>query len=406
MNSIKTSKYFIRNGELYKSCPECTVNANREIYYKCPEYFGYRKEHYSQSLCNKCRGKNKKGPYSGFVCRGKKESIIPEIRLLPMGKEEFLTMEEAIKFLTKTMPNRGNTFYYKRHNMNTQYNALILFQYDARIIGYGFYEYERKEEADGYKGYYKFINNSIKVLNKFITNTEMKKNFNIKLGQGSTKIALNYLPKLYELLTIEDEVGDTIVTIEKELIKVNKVKRFSLNDEVTISNTTLDIVPYKETNRNITDDAEETPDYVKKIVEETINSKDGKVIEDYIFKHEYEKLSKVLSEDLLQEMIDFYNNKKDRYGYDILSFELIDNKYKKKYIEVKSTKKNEKAPIDITKNEIEFAKEHLDNYYIYRVIIIDNSSLKISVITGKELFEKFDLIPTKYKIYGKDEVRN
>ena len=104
MNSIKTSKYFIRNGELYKSCPECTVNANREIYYKCPEYFGYRKEHYSQSLCNKCRGKNKKGPYSGFVCRGKKESIIPEIRLLPMGKEEFLTMR-------KTKTEAGNVVY-------------------------------------------------------------------------------------------------------------------------------------------------------------------------------------------------------------------------------------------------------------------------------------------------------
>lgn len=99
-------------------------------------------------------------------------------------------------------------------------------------------------------------------------------------------------------------------------------------------------------------------------------------------------------------MKDFYYNKKDRYGYDILSFELENGKYVKKYIEVKSTKKNEKTPIDISRNEVEFARENIDHYYIYRVIIVDDSNLKISEIKGHELFEKYDLVPMNYKIYG------
>ena len=48
-------------------------------------------------------------------------------------------------------------------------------------------------------------------------------------------------------------------------------------------------------------------------------------------------------------MEDFFKNKKENEGYDILSFELGENgDWIEKYIEVKSTKGSESTPIDIT----------------------------------------------------------
>lgn len=536
------SNYFIRDGILYKSCPSCSNNAKKEVFYQCPDFFGYRKEGlYSQSQCIKCRGKNNSGPFLGYTFKDKEDKIIPEIRVLPMGKNEFLDINDCKEFLTKEMPERGNTFYYRTHNLVTQFNALILFQYDGKIIAYGFFENEFEEmldwEFNDYKGYYKFLDNSIKFLDIPITNKEMIEKFNVRLGQGTTKISLNYLPKLFELFNnIEEEPNDEILekynetrvktvdewikvlkeekkrdknkilkileflygqkeftsnagkiatyleqdgnmpnldivhfgkriinltnieemyrvnsknfiywnipfttvpalnkgiftykirpelikaieivfphwkknideplfNVEKEILKIKKRKKLVLDDKVTLSKIPLALIPYKETDRVINDDIEKVPNYAKKVINDAINTYDSRIIENYIFNLEYDELKDKLSPSQLKEMTDFYYNRKDRYGYDILSFELDNGHYVRKYIEVKSTKINEKTPIDITNNEVEFAKEHLNHYYIYRVIIIDNANLKISIISGNELFQKYNLIPTKYKIYGKE----
>ena len=541
MNEQIKSTYFIRNDILYKSCPSCSNNIKKEVFYQCSDFFGYRKEGlYSQSQCVKCRGKNNSGPFVGYVFKEEQEKIIPEIRALPMGKNEFLDIDDCKYFLTNEMPERGNTFYYRTHNLVTQPNALILFQYDGKIIAYGFFENESEEinknEFSKYKGYYKFFDNSIKFLDIPITNKEMIEKFNVRLGQGTTKISLNYLPKLFELFnnveenssneilekynetrvkTTEDwikvlkeekkreknkilkileflygqkdftsnagkiaiyldqegnmpnldivhfgkrvinltgieemhrvdsenfiywnipfttvlslnkgiftyklrpeltkaigivfphwkkNIDEPLFNVEKEILKIKKRKKLVLDDNVTINKISLNLVSYKETDKTINDDIEKVPNYAKKVINDAINTYDSRIIENYIFNLEYDKLKGKLSPTELREMTDFYYNRKDRYGYDILSFELENGYYVKKYIEVKSTKINEKTPIDITNNEVEFAKEHIDHYYIYRVIIINNSKLKISIITGTELFQKYNLVPTKYKIYGK-----
>ena len=49
------SDYVIENGVLYKTCPSCQLRCEERVYYKCPEYFGYRGK-IIQSQCNKCRG--------------------------------------------------------------------------------------------------------------------------------------------------------------------------------------------------------------------------------------------------------------------------------------------------------------------------------------------------------------
>lgn len=537
MEETKNAKYFIRDGILYKSCPSCSINEGRDIFYQCPDFFGFRKNGlYSQSQCTKCRGRNNSGPFSDYVFKETSDKLIPEIRALPMGKNEFSDIDDCRFFLTEEMPERGNTFYYRTHNLVTSYNSLVLFQFDGKIIAYGFFETE-KEEIDGiYKGYYKFIEKSVKFLDVPITNQEMIEMFNVRLGQGTVKVPLNYLPKLFELFnrceeninidvlekynetrvkTVSDwikvlneekkreqnkilkifeflygqkdftsnaakiaiyldqegnmpnldivhfgkrvinligikemhridrdnliywnipfitvpslnkgvftyklrpelvkaietlfphwkkDVDEPLFNVEKELRKAKKREIFTLNKEVKLNEVNLNIVEYKETDRTITDDIEKTPNYAARVVETAINSHDGRVIEDYVFNLEYDKLKNVISENQLKEMTDFYYGRKDRYGFDILSFELKNGEYVKKYIEVKSTHKNNKAPIDISNNEVQYAKEHIDSYYIYRVIIIDNSNLHICVISGQDLFKNYDIVPTKFKIYGK-----
>lgn len=96
----------------------------------------------------------------------------------------------------------------------------------------------------------------------------------------------------------------------------------------------------------------------------------------------------------------FFKEKKENEGYDILSYELDSNgNWIEKYIEVKSTKGPEGTPIDITANELEFAKNHIDNYYLYRIVNSESENRFYKVVTGKVLFANYKFIPDTYKIY-------
>ena len=85
-----------------------------------------------------------------------------------MSKEDFPSYSKAKDFLLKIVPERSNTYYYKSHNLLVNKNTLILFQYAGTIIAHAIYESENKIDdtnaffTDGYKGYYKFLKNSIK----------------------------------------------------------------------------------------------------------------------------------------------------------------------------------------------------------------------------------------------------
>ena len=101
-------------------------------------------------------------------------------------------------------------------------------------------------------------------------------------------------------------------------------------------------------------------------------------------------------------MDEFFKNKKENEGFDILSFKKEENgEYKEMYIEVKSTKENEGTPIDITSNEVEFAKEHIKDYYLYRIINSNTDQRYLKIVTGEELLSNYNFIPTSFKIYSK-----
>lgn len=66
---------------------------------------------------------------------------------------------------------------------------------------------------------YNFKEDSIQILSTPITNKEMQNNFNVSLGQGTTKISVNYLPKLMEFFNIKSEY---IKSIEEEPIDIQQ----------------------------------------------------------------------------------------------------------------------------------------------------------------------------------------
>ena len=122
-----------------------------------------------------------------------------------------------------------------------------------------------------------------------------------------------------------------------------------------------------------------------------------------VYENEIRRLMEEEAQEQVRKMEEFFNNKKENEGFDILSFELNENgEYVEKYIEVKSTKGNEGTPIDITSDEIDFAKKHIDNYYLYRIINSESKYRYLKIVRGKDLFNNTDynFVPTSYKIYS------
>jgi hypothetical protein len=82
----------------------------------------------------------------------------------------------------------------------------------------------------------------------------------------------------------------------------------------------------------------------------------------------------------------------DGAGYDILSKNLDGSD---RFVEVKTTKLTKETPIYLTKNEINFAASHAENFYLYRVFNFD-SQKKLFIKQGN--YENFcHLIPLVYR---------
>lgn len=197
----------------------------------------------------------------------------------------------------------------------------------------------------------------------------------------------------------KDEKYNEIVYEIEEL--ENKVfSEININsNELEYKEGKINIRKYRKTNKKI--QRNKKPDF---IAEEIIKTKQGIINEKVIYENELKRLMEEDAKEQIKVMEDFFNNKKENEGYDILSFELDQSgNYIEKYIEVKSTKGGESTPIDITIDEIDFAKNHIDNYYLYRIINSDNKNRYLKIVRGKELFNNIDyeFIPTTFKIYSK-----
>ena len=197
---------------------------------------------------------------------------------------------------------------------------------------------------------------------------------------------------------IYEDVKENIKVLENKFIRTV----YEDNKQIVIKDEPLKIRKYEQKDK-VSESSRKKPDYV---ANEAIKVVQGEKNEEAIYRHELEIMMKAEADEQVKKMEEFFKNKNDTEGYDILSFELIDGEYQEKYIEVKSTQSSDEGtPIDITKGEIEFAKKHMENYYIYRIINSNSKNRYVKIIKGIDLFKSFELIPTTYKLYGLGDVQ-
>ena len=196
----------------------------------------------------------------------------------------------------------------------------------------------------------------------------------------------------------DDIVDEQVEKVSYDIVQISeKIESDEING-IILREGIPEIRKYNNIEERKKNNRTSKPDY---IAEEIIKTKQGELNEKVIYEMELQKLMELEAEEEVRRMQEFFENRKDNEGYDILSFEVDEEgNLIEKYIEVKSTKGPESTPIDITSNEIEFAKQHLDNYFIYRIFNSNNKNRSCKILSGKNLFSKYSLIPTAYKIYS------
>lgn len=141
---------------------------------------------------------------------------------------------------------------------------------------------------------------------------------------------------------------------------------------------------------------------VRKIDPES-NPQIGKCGEDSVLEFERKRLTDLGRPDLAKR-IEHVSSSNDSAGYDIKSFDIdIDNmsSIKDKYIEVKTTTTNNQDGFYISANELEFAKQNKDNYYIYRVYSLKRNA-KLCVYSYRDL-ENTNKIPSSFYVTFKQK---
>ena len=195
-----------------------------------------------------------------------------------------------------------------------------------------------------------------------------------------------------------DMVDESIKDISYEIVEISNNIQTDDNKDIIYDESPLELRKYRKNDIDRKINRTKKPDY---LAEELMKTKQGELNEKAIYERELQKMMELEAKEEVERMEDFFKNRNDSEGYDILSFEQQeDGSLKEIYIEVKSTKGNEGTPIDITDNELEFAKKHIDQYYLYRIYNSDKKNKTLKIVTGKELLENYVFVPSSYKIYS------
>jgi hypothetical protein len=135
------------------------------------------------------------------------------------------------------------------------------------------------------------------------------------------------------------------------------------------------------------------PDYSQREIQ---NRKLGLKGELRVLEYEKEFLDKNNRSDLVERVVHVSEVEGDGAGYDIRSYDL-DGEVK--YIEVKTTKGNNKTPFFMSSNEVQFSKSHISNYHIYRLYNFNekNNSGKMYKTKGS-VVDGYSLVPISFKV--------
>ncbi|MDD2398265.1 MAG: DUF3578 domain-containing protein [Bacilli bacterium] len=132
-------------------------------------------------------------------------------------------------------------------------------------------------------------------------------------------------------------------------------------------------------------------DYVQKA---KTDAEIGELGEKLALEHEVERLTLAGRQDLAA-LVRRVSIKSDAFGYDIESFDWIGLKYRKIYIEVKTTVNKLDVDFQVSKKEVDTSTEKKDSYCLFRIYDVKNVNPKFYKVFGK-LEEHFELNPITF----------
>lgn len=113
---------------------------------------------------------------------------------------------------------------------------------------------------------------------------------------------------------------------------------------------------------------------------------------------EKEYLENIGRKDLAERVKNLADEQGDGLGYDILSY-FADGR--KKYIEVKSTVNNIEAPYYLSINELNFLKEHPEDYFLYRILISNEEAPTFQASDSAEILKNHNIVPVTFIVKNK-----
>jgi hypothetical protein len=117
-------------------------------------------------------------------------------------------------------------------------------------------------------------------------------------------------------------------------------------------------------------------DYGRQTAKDTRIGKAGELL---VVHYERQALLSAGKPELAEKVRHIADLEGDGAGYDVESFTSDGNK---KYIEVKTTSSGKDSDFFITANELQFAKQHGENFYLYRLFEYDERAIRESSLSS------------------------
>lgn len=214
------------------------------------------------------------------------------------------------------------------------------------------------------------------------------------------------LKKIYDEIyeNLKDEsywniVNNVIQNMEPSFINVEEANKIIedviLKEDKVMNLRQVDIPSRKEKHKHtkIENKIIKKIDYADK---SKSNAENGLSGEKLVMDYEKNRLIELGRKDLAKQ-IKWVSEVSDSVGYDILSYDIIDNHVMTKYIEVKTTEGNDKSVFYISKNEIKTMKKYKEHYFIYRIFNL-NKNPEVFIINYDDFFNKFKKSTYNYTV--------
>lgn len=205
------------------------------------------------------------------------------------------------------------------------------------------------------------------------------------------KPAFNYQQQLKDVVRMR--LAESRQSLEKQVDAFVEQEPPQIHDFVW--NDVVEAAPEKVALQPQTEMREFTPRYFNFAEREVSNRRLGERGEEFVLQFEKNRLIDLNRDDLAQEVEWTSKARGDGSGYDIRSFNPVNEK--ELFIEVKTSTGGKYQPFYISENEVAFSKEYSEYYSLYRVFNFKRAP-KLFMLPG-DIRQNAQLVVNSYKAF-------